>query len=846
MSKSNLHLEQLLSIWQRDLEIAPNIVTWSKKPQRLARYTELPTDLHPKLSQALHNIRISSLYEHQAQTLALVRQGQNVVISTSTASGKSLAYNLPILDALFQDPETCALYLFPTKALTYDQHQNIKTILTESSLAPSCVVYDGDTPLSARPAYRKKAHLLLTNPDMLHAAILPSHTQWARFFQNLRFIVLDEIHAYRGVFGSHVANIIRRLKRIANFYNAYPQFIMTSATIANPQELAEALCEMPVTLIDKDSSPHGEQHFLIYNPPITHPDLGIRRSAMAEGIALAKDLLRHNIQSILFTRSRRSVETSLIELRANAPDYKKALRGYRSGYLASDRREIESGLRDNTVKLVVSTNALQLGVDIGQLEAAIIVGYPGSIAALHQQAGRAGRRANTSLALFIASSDPLDQFLVRNPDYLQTHSPEKALINPNNPLILLDHIRCASFELPFTATEHFGSIAPQTLAEYLQVLSDMNVLLKSGDKYFWIDQKPPAQSISLRSATGHKILLQTFCNEKLVTIGEIDYQSSLWMTHPGAIYMHEGDIYQTINLDLEQGIATLQPSQVDYFTEPIRETNIQPLSTLRSAAVQSGEKFFGEILVTEHVTGYRKILWQTHQVMDVETLEMPQTTLNTTAYWLTIGSEAIEALQQLNLWNSTPNNYGSNWPRIRDQIRQRDNFCCQVCGKHEQDKAFAVHHKIPFRLFTSREQANQPDNLITLCPSCHRRAETVVKVRSGLSGLGYTLSALAPLFLMCDSNDIYTHTDPESYWVNRQPLLLIYDQPPAGIGLSEAIYTMHEQILAAALDLVQSCTCKNGCPSCVGPASESGFGNKEQTLALLQVLNGKISTPCQH
>jgi DEAD/DEAH box helicase domain-containing protein len=846
MPDTHSNLEQLLSVWRRDLEISPNIITWSTLPQRNASYQELPTDLHPQLIQALQRSEIFALYEHQAQTLTYARHGQNIVISTSTASGKSLAYNLPILDTFFKNPETCALYLFPTKALTHDQYQNIKSFLHEPSLAQTCVVYDGDTPSNVRSAYRKQAHLLLTNPDMLHTAILPHHTQWAHFFQNLRFVVLDEIHTYRGIFGSHVANIIRRLKRIANFYGAHPQFIMTSATIANPQELAEDLGEVPFISITQDGSPHGEQHFLIYNPPITNSDLGIRRSAMAESIDLAKDLFQHNIQSILFTRSRRSVETTLVELRAKTNDHKQALRGYRSGYLASERREIETGLRNNTVRIVIATNALELGIDIGQLEAAILVGYPGSIAALNQQAGRAGRRANTSLALFIASSDPLDQFLVHNPDYLQTHSPEKALIAPNNPLILLDHIRCAAFELPFAPTESFGSIPPHILIEYLQVLSDMNVLIQSGNKFFWIAEQYPAQNVSLRSATGQKILLQTTINDKRVTIGEIDYNSSLWMTHPGAIYMHEGDIYQTLDLDLEQGIANLHPSQTDYFTEPIRETNIQPIATLRSESVQTGEKFFGEISVTERVTGYRKILWQTRQMLAIEPLEMPETRLNTTAYWLTIGPEAIEILQQLNLWNAASNNYGSDWPHIRAQIRQRDKFRCQICGAHEKDRAFAVHHKIPFRLFTSRNQANHPDNLITLCPSCHRRAETVVRVRSGLDGLGYTFAALAPLFLMCDSHDIHTHTDPESPLANHQPILLIYDQTPAGIGLSEAIYTMHQQILAAALHLVESCPCKNGCPSCVGPTSESGFGNKEQTLALLQVLNGKINSPCQH
>ncbi len=839
---SNSHLERLLSIWQRDLATAPNILNWETQPSRPAQMVEFPAFLHPLFAKALRTQGVSSLYQHQADTFQQALQGHHVVISTSTASGKTLAYQLPILNTLLQNREACALYLFPTKALTYDQHQNLLRLLKEidPDFQNICVVYDGDTPTSQRSAYRRQARLLMTNPDMLHTAILPHHTQWAQFFQNLRFVVLDELHTYRGVFGSHIANLLCRLKRIASFYGVTPTFLMTSATIANPRELSESLIQSQVICIDEDGSPHGVQHFITYNPPIIHPEFGIRRSATAESIDLVNDLLQHNVQSILFVRSRRSVETALIELRAKSLSSRQSIRGYRSGYLPKERREIEAGLRNGEIKTVIATNALELGIDIGDLEAVVMVGYPGSIAALRQQAGRAGRRDNTSLAVFVASANPLDQYLAQNPSYLQSHSPERALVNPNNPLILLSHLRCAAFELPFTDTDTFGNLSAQTLAEYLLVLCQMGYITQSGRSFFWIADQYPAQTVSLRSANAQNILLQSIQGQKRITIGEIDYTSSLWMTHPGAIYIHEGETYEVIDLNFENRLATLQPTQTDYFTEAIRETKIHPITILRGETIIAGEKSYGEITVSEHVTGFRKILWQTHQSLSVLPLEMPITTLQTTAYWMTISQEAILLLQELNLWNGHPNDYGPTWTQIRNQIRKRDHFCCQLCGKAEQGRAFAVHHIIPFRTFTSVEQAHQPENLVTLCPTCHQRAETIVRIRSSITSLGYTLSALIPLFLMCDRNDIGIYTNPENDWGNHQPLVLIYDQIPAGIGLSEAVYNLHHLIMAAALKLVENCSCKNGCPSCVGPASEIGYGNKEQTLALLQVINGKI------
>ncbi|HEX7975450.1 MAG TPA: DEAD/DEAH box helicase, partial [Anaerolineales bacterium] len=505
---------RLLSRWRADPGVAENIAAWHTLPARPAAFVPLPPGLHPALAEGLRSAGIQALYTHQAEAWGYVQDGRSVAVVTGTASGKTLCYNLPVLDRLLRDPQARAMYLFPTKALAQDQLAAVRDQLSplagllphDLSLKPA--VYDGDTSSSARPAIRLAARLIVSNPDMLHTGILPHHTAWAEFFRNLQFVVVDEMHTYRGVFGSHVANVLRRLKRVARFYGAYPQFILTSATIANPAELAGRLVEEDVALVEQDGAARGPKSFLIYNPPVIDRELGLRRSSLQESVRLAEDLLAYGLQTILFARSRRSVELILTYLREKASSGPASIRGYRSGYLPAQRREIERGLRQGSVRAVVATNALELGIDIGGMSAAILVGYPGSITASWQQAGRAGRGAAASLAILVATADPLDQFLAGHPDYFFARSPEQALINPDNLLILLHHLRCAAFELPFQDGEGFGRVPSGQVSEYLDFLQQAGEVYRSGPKVFWMADQYPAQAVSLRSASAENVSLR--------------------------------------------------------------------------------------------------------------------------------------------------------------------------------------------------------------------------------------------------------------------------------------------------------------------------------------------------
>lgn len=832
---------RILDLWSREQTVSSNVVDWHVDPERAAQTAPFPTDLHPLLARYLEARGISRLYSHQVDSWNESRDGKNVVVVTGTASGKTLCYNLPILDRALRTSDSRALYLFPTKALTQDQFQGLTdaaAFLSQDGRAPiSAAVYDGDTPQADRPALRQKARLILSNPDMLHTGILPHHTRWADFFRSLRYVVIDEIHVYRGVFGSHIANLIRRLKRVAAFYGSFPQFFLTSATIANPGALAERLTEMPVSVVDQDGSPKGKRFFLLYNPPIVNPELGLRASAMSESIRLTGDLLSGGVQTLLFCRTRRMVEMMLMYLQQQNSGAPEEVRSYRSGYLPTERREIERSLRSGEARAVVATNALELGIDIGSMDAVMLVGYPGTIASTRQQAGRAGRKAGSSLAVLVASSNPLDQFLMQHPEFVFDRSPEHALINPDNLLILLQHLRCAAFELPFRAGEPFGRLSPDLLASILDLLTQTGELHSSADKYFWMADKYPAEAVSLRSSSPQPVLLQLPTLTGMRTIGEVDKESALWMAHPQAIYLHAGQSYEVEELDLEHSTARLKPTQADYYTEPKKNVEIEKLSLLRQTEVRGGIKHFGEIMVTTQVTGYRRIRWYTNENLGEGELDLPATQLRTTGYWIGLGSGTVDHLRGSGLWNSDPNDYGPNWARIRRVAIQRDNFTCQSCGAVQNEKPFHVHHKVPFKNFTSIEQAHQLDNLVTLCPPCHQRVEMGVKIRSGLAGLNYVLLNLAPLFLMCDVSDLGAQSDPLSPLVDKQPAVVLYDMVPAGIGLADALYDLHDELIHRARELVAACGCQNGCPSCVGPAGPNGVGGKEETLAILTALS---------
>lgn len=847
LQNDRLEIDRLLEHWQKEATISSCIVHWQIEDKRTEDVTDIPETIHSYLKEILIEQGIHNLYSHQSSSWDLIQAGKNVVIETGTSSGKTLCYNLPVLNEMINSESSRSLYLFPTKALTQDQYevldrdtQRINTHMRKPHL--SVGVYDGDTPQSRRRKVRDKARIILTNPDMIHAAILPNHTTWHVFFTNLKFVVIDELHVYRGVFGSHVANVIRRLKRIASFYGSKPQFILTSATIANPKQLAEELIEENVAVVQNDGSPKGVRNFLLYNPPITHEELGIRRSPMSESIHLAGDLLAYHIQSIFFAQSRRMVELVYKNMLFNYAGYENNVFTYRSGYLPKERRAIEEKLRNGQARLVISTNALELGIDIGGVHAIVMIGYPGSVNSFRQQSGRAGRGEKNSTTIFIASSNPLDQFLLKNPEYLFGQTSEHALINPDNPLILLKHLHCAAFELPFHMDDHFGRIPPGILHQFLEILKDTGVLHHVDGRYFWIDDQYPSSKVSLRSTSENTIILQVQEQDHLFTIGEIDEASSYWMVHPNAIYFHAGQSYFVEKLDLDKCRAILRPSVDDYYTEPKREFTIHRTSILENDSLPSGEKYFGEIIVTSTVTGFRKIQWHTHEVLAVEELSMPKSELQTTAFWIKIDPIAIQDLRNNDLWSSDPNIYGPGWDNIRKLRRKRDNYTCQVCGTVENQKAHHVHHKVPFRKFDSTGQANHIENLITLCPSCHQRAESSVRIRSGLSGISYAFRHLAPLLLFCDINDIAVHGDPQSPLSDGDPSVVVFDQIPHGIGLSEALYYMSNRLIRNALNLVNNCECNKGCPSCVGAPSESGIGAKNETMALLSLLSENAET----
>jgi DEAD/DEAH box helicase domain-containing protein len=830
-------LERVLELWRSDPTIAASIASWQVDRPQSAR-TEPAAEIDAGLAEILSRQGIHSLYSHQIEAFQLFNQGNNLAVATGTASGKSLCYQLPILSMLQRDNQATSLLLFPTKALTYDQRNSFAAMIPAESKS-TLQVYDGDTPSHLRAAIRRNARVLLTNPDMLHTAILPHHTLWAEFFRGLNLVVIDEIHVYRGVFGSHIANLIRRLKRICAFYSSSPRFILTSATISNAREHSERLIESQVYLIDQDGAPHGERNFILYNPPVVNQELGIRRSAVSEGIRLAGDLIFYDIQTLIFSQTRRQTEIAVRYLRENHAGIAGDIFAYRSGYLPGERREIERRLKSGEARAVTATNALELGVDIGSMDAVVILGYPGSIAANRQQSGRAGRKSGSSVSVLVASANPIDQFLIRHPEYLLARSPEKALINPDNPLILLQHIRCAAFELPFRQGEFFGRLPWEQVEMYLQALEELGETHLSRNRFFWTADEYPAEKISLRSTAAGTVSLHVEEEERLTTIGEVDWHSAHWLVHPGAIYLHQASTYLVKSLDLEEKRAILEPVSYDYYTEPRQEIDLQILETHQSAPVESGTCSLGEVMVASQLIGYRKIRWYTHEQLGGEEITLPPTELQTMAYWLVLDETVVKSLEELNLWTNAPNDYGPAWRLQRSLARRRDNYTCQNCGAREQGVEHHVHHKIPFRQFTSAEVANQLDNLVTLCPACHKKAEGAVRMRSGLAGLTYVLSQLAPLLIMCDVSDLGSHFDPQSALVEGAPVLFLYDKVPAGIGLCDEIYQRHGELMRNALDLVEHCACQEGCPSCVGVGGENGSGGKRETLALLALLNGK-------
>ncbi|HDZ27509.1 MAG TPA: DEAD/DEAH box helicase, partial [Candidatus Aminicenantes bacterium] len=520
-------------------------------PAQEGQYCEYPSDVHPALAKALKEKGFLKLYTHQHLSWRLLKEGKNIVVVTPTASGKTLCYNLPVLEAMLENPSSRAIYLFPTKALSQDQKTELNETIKHLGEEIRIFTYDGDTPQDARKAIRARGHIILTNPDMLHAGILPHHTKWIKLFENLKYIVIDELHNYRGIFGSHLANILRRLKRIAKFYGAQPQFILCTATIANPLEMAEKMTEEPVSLVDNNGAPRGEKYFIFFNPPVVNKFLGIRRSYVNESRRIASLFIKNNLQTIVFAKSRLITELLVTYLKEDIErtiKEKGLIRGYRGGYLPLKRREIEKGLREGTIKGVISTNALELGIDIGSLDIAVLAGYPGTISSTWQRAGRAGRKTGKSAAVLVASSAPIDQFIINNPDYFFSKNPEKALINPDNLSILVSHIECATFELPFAEKDKFGRVE---IGEILKFLEEEKLVHHSKDKWFWTSDAYPADGVSLRSISSDNFVVVD-TSKKARVIAEVDFSSALTTLHSKAIYLCEGEQYYVEKLDYNQ------------------------------------------------------------------------------------------------------------------------------------------------------------------------------------------------------------------------------------------------------------------------------------------------------
>lgn len=639
-SKKNLQ-EMLVELKLKE-DFKENIVTWHTITEKQAQSVPLPDELHPVLIQSLKTKGIEQLYTHQKSAYEKTMTGNSIVAVTPTASGKTLCYNLPVLQTILQNSNSRALYIFPTKALAQDQKSEINEIIQAAGVDINSYTYDGDTPANIRQRVRQAGHVVITNPDMLHSAILPHHTKWVSLFENLKYIVIDELHTYRGVFGSHVANVIRRLKRICRYYGSSPVFICTSATIANPLELAEKLTEEKMYLIDNNGAPSGRKHFVFYNPPIVNKPLNIRRSATLEVRKIAGELLKNRIQTIVFARSRVRVEIILTYLQELVKNQlgDKSIMGYRGGYLPTERRKIEKGLRSGDIYGVVSTNALELGVDIGQLQVCIMTGYPGTISSAWQQAGRAGRRHGEALVIMVASSSPLDQYIIQNPEYFLTKSPETARINPDNLIILIDHMKCAAYELPFKAGEQFGSMGTEELLEYL---TEERVLYRNGDKWFWMNDSFPAHNISLRSASQENVIIVDQSDVANVrVIGEMDRFSAMTLLHDEAIYLHQGTQYQVEKLDWDEKKAFVREVDVDYFTDANLAVQLKVLEVDKLQPLEDAEIGFGDVSVRAMATIFKKIKFETHENIGSGPIHLPEEELHTNASWISLNNPIAE------------------------------------------------------------------------------------------------------------------------------------------------------------------------------------------------------------
>ena len=752
-------VEDLIRELRDDPSFMSHVSHWKTIPPVPGETVPFPDGISPALRDALGKRGIESLYAHQGQAFQLVRAGHNVVVVTPTASGKTLTYNLPVMDGILKDPDTRGLYLFPTKALSQDQQAELNETIGEGGLPIAVMTYDGDTPQAIRSSARTRGQIIVSNPDMLHTGILPNHTRWVQFFQNLRYVVIDELHVYRGIFGSHVTNVIRRLKRIARFYGADPQFILCSATIGNPGELARMVIEEPVTLVDRNGAPRGEKHLILYNPPLVDPVQGIRQGVVHASQSLALRFLRRRIKTIVFSRSRQRTELIAEYIRSDlenryTENERITVESYRGGYLPSERRSIERGLRDGSIHGVVSTNALELGVDIGGLDAAILGGFPGTVAAGLQQAGRAGRRSSVSLAVMVASSSPVDQYIVEHPEVFLERNPECAWVNPDNPYVLMDQLKCAVFELPMRTDEAFAPGFDNLLA----ILEENGVVRISRGTAHWSDQSYPAEQVSLRSAASDNVVIVDTTQGANRVIGEMDRPSAKELLFRNAIYIHRGTQYVVTDLDIDNRQCLVQESDVNYFTDSLVKIDLKVLT--EDEVIHSTGVTVGDVLVRSVVAKFKKIRFSSHENIGYGEIDLPEEEMHTRAAMVVL---------------------------------------------HRDHPARAAFDELP--------PAARPVALLRL-------ARLVREV--------------APVFLMCTPQDLGIHAatrDPHF----EDPAFFVYDRYPGGSGLSEAAAAALPLILQAARERVDNCSCRNGCPSCVGPVdrSDGWAGNPREVVRSL-------------
>lgn len=645
-----MNVDQIAIKFKEDREFMKNVECWKEIPAKNAQYGELPSAINPVLTKALSDKGILRPYSHQAEAIEHILNGENVAVVTPTASGKTLCYNIPVLNKILTEPSARALYIFPTKALAQDQMSELHELCELMDVDIKSFTYDGDTPVNARKAVRQAGNIIITNPDMLHSGILPQHTKWVDFFENLKYIVIDELHMYVGVFGSNVCNIIRRIKRLCAFYGSQPQFICLSATIANPAELAQKITGESVFVVDKNGAPTGKRHIIFYNPPIVDKKLFIRRDTTLQARSIAETLLKNKIQTIVFMRSRIGVEVMLSTLSQSLADNKAygstdCIKAYRGGYLPSERRAIETGLRSGDILGVVSTNALELGIDIGRLDACVMCGYPGGIASTWQQIGRAGRRRETSMAILVASSKAIDQYILKHPDYFFTASPENGLLNGDNLQILMSHVQCSLFELPFKDGELFDG---QDISPMLSYFEENGSARHSGGKWYWMTDSYPASSLNIRSISNDNFIIIDITEPKHTVIGEMDKYSVPMLLHEQAIYMHQAIQYQVEKLDWDDCKAYVRRVNVDYYTDADMNVEVKIIDTYESkgTAAERINICFGEAMVISQTTMFKKMKLDTHENLGWGKIFLPQLEMYTMACWITVPDKISDKFEK--------------------------------------------------------------------------------------------------------------------------------------------------------------------------------------------------------